>query len=641
MSEQGERGYGERGEVMRVGRLPDTGRGADPERHLSADALWRFMTGGLPPAETRGVLVHLLQACPQCQAAARAVWNLPLRPARSVGMAAGSGADRPAGRALREMPPVYPGRAAAGAFRGEPSGECRMSTLDVRRPASHPGEPAMAAGSGAGETPLAADASAAQEAAGSSQDLAYDAVLDRVFSRITVQEAAIAAARQRARGLFEELVQHPPARQHLLVHNSARFRDPMLCENLLAASFDEGFRDPARARQLARLAVMVVERLAAAVGAAPELPQLSNRLQLLETRETPATPEAPQTRHAAETSQTSHASQSLRTFQVPQSLQTPRAPQPPQAPPTPPTLQTPPAPPDGELDLLAGLRARAWAQLGNALRITSDLDGAAGAFGSAEAVLAAHPRLSPLDEAKVLDLKASLCRDVRQLAEAERLLDRVIAIYRRCGQSNLVGRALSQKALVLREAGDARRSMVLLRRALELLDPHEDPVSVLNARHNLILALVDDGRPREAFALLFHTRPLYLKMGDRMTLLRLRWREGLVAQGLRRLEQAEAAFREVRDAYVELGIAYDAALVSLDLAAVLAQQGRTADLRQLAQEMLTVFESHQIHREAMAAFLVFCDAARIEQAGLRLVKEVATFLEKARNAPGLRFTPGG
>jgi tetratricopeptide (TPR) repeat protein len=560
MSEHGEWGYGERGEVRRVGRLLETGPradrsdGADSENHLSADALWRFMTGGLSPAETRHVLVHLLQGCPQCQAVARAVWNIPPRPAGSAGVAAGSGAGRPA--------------ESAGAFRGVP--------------ASHPGEPAMAAGSGAGETPRAADAAAAQEAAGSSQDLAYDAVLDRVFARITVQEATIAEARRRARGLFEELVGHPPARQHLLIHNSARFRDRMLCENLLAASFDESFRDPARAQQLARLAVMVVERLAAAVGAVPEVLHLSERLPLLPL--------------------------------------------------------TPPTPLPTELDLLAGLRAKVWAQLGNTLRIASDLAAAAEAFGSAEAVLAANPRLSPFDEARVLDLKASLCRDLRQFSEAERLLDRVIAIYRRCGQSNLMGNALSQKALVLRETGDARRSMALLRRALELLDPHEDPRAVLHARHNLILALVASDRPREAFALLFHTRPLYLKMGDRMTLLRLRWLEGLVAQGLRRLEQAEAAFREVRDAYVEAGIAYDAALVSLDLAAVLAEQGRTADLRQHAQEMLAVFESRQIHREAMAAFVVFCDAARREQAGLRLVKEVASFLERARNAPGLRFT---
>jgi tetratricopeptide (TPR) repeat protein len=395
------------------------------------------------------------------------------------------------------------------------------------------------------------------ESPGGVQDPAYDVVLDRVFSHVTQQETALAAARQRGRGLFEELVQHPPARQQLLVHNSGRFRDLMLCENLLSASHDEGFREPDRSQQLARLAVAVAERLAADAEACDHAP-------------------------------------------------------------------------------LAGLRARAWAQLGNALRIGSDLEGARGAFDSAAALLATRPSVGLLDKARVFDLRASLCRDLRQFGEARRLLDRVIAIYRRLGQPGLLGRALSQKALVLNEMGDARGSMELLRRALELLDPQEDPRAVLNARHNLILALIGDERPREAFALLFQARPLYLKIGDRMTLLRLRWLEGLVAQGLRRLEQAEAAFSEVRDAFVELGIAYDAALVSLDLAAVFAQQGRSADMRRLAQKMLPLFESLQIDREAMAALLVFCDAARMEQAGLSLVNEVAAFLKRAHHAAGSR-----
>jgi hypothetical protein len=60
-------------------------------------------------------------------------------------------------------------------------------------------------------------------------------------------------------------------------------------------------------------------------------------------------------------------------------------------------------------------------------------------------------------------------------------------------------------------------------------------------------------------------------------------------------------------------------------------------MRRLAQEMLVFFESRQIHREAMAAFLVFCDAARREQASLDLVREVAAFLKQARSTPDLNF----
>jgi tetratricopeptide (TPR) repeat protein len=342
----------------------------------------------------------------------------------------------------------------------------------------------------------------------------------------------------------------------------------MLCERLLAASHDEGFREPARAQQLARIGVAVAERVADAF------------------------PES--------TLGSSSPVQS---------------------------------------DAIAGLRARAWAQLGNALRIGSDLEEAATAFRSAEALLAANPRLGLLDKARVFDLKASLCRDRRQFAEAGRLLDRVITIYRRLDQPSLMGRALAQKGMLQFHTRDLEGCIALLRRALELIDSHDDPRGCLVVRHNLISALLEDGKPREAFALLFHTRPLYLKMGDRMNLLRLRWLEGQVAQGLHRLEQAEAAFREVRGAFVELGLDYDAALVSLNLAAVFAEQGRTAEMRRLAEEMLVCFESHQILPESMAALLLFCNAARMEQASIDMVQEVAAFLKQARHAPDLRFVP--
>ena len=531
--------------------------------HLGKDVLWRFMTGGLSSAEMRHVFGHLLRGCASCREQAREVWNIT---------------EPPAAAACRATVDATAPAAALPTEDLETSCHAHFKTAQETHPlppppatAATPANPAIITAG-----PLDASSSEATGRAeagpaagpGGPNETAYETVLDRVFSRIATEEAGIEVARRRAAVLFEELMQHPPARQHLLVQNSARFRDRMLCERLLAASHDEGFREPARSEQLARIAVAVAERVA------------------------DTCPEA-----AVESSS--------------------------------------PAPSDA----LAGLRARAWAQLGNALRIGSDLEGAAAAFRSADALLAAHPRLGLLDKARIFDLKASLCKDRRHFAEAARLLDRVITIYQRLGQSNLTGRALTQKALLQFHAGDREGCMVLLRRALELIDPHEDPRYFLTARHNLIMALVEDGKPREAFALLFHTRPLYLKMGDRMNLLRLRWLEGQVARGLHRLEQAETAFREVRGAFVELGLEYDAALVSLDLATVFAQQGRATEMRRLAEEMLAFFESHQILPEAMAAFLVFCNAARMEQAGLALVQEVAAFLKQARHAPDLRFVP--
>lgn len=385
----------------------------------------------------------------------------------------------------------------------------------------------------------------------------YDAVLDRVFDKVAATEAAFAAQRFQAGALLAELIQVPAERQHLLVTNSQRFRSRALCDLLVEESHETGFQDPRRAVELARLALLLVDRLTAADC--------------------------------------------------------------------------------GGEDVHESLRARVWAQLGNAHRIHSNLNEAEEALAVAQELLAAGG-VSLFDRARVLALLASLRRAQEQFAEALRLFDRVAGIYKKLGQWNLMGRTLLQKSLVCGEAGDIEAEMSLLRRALDLIDPQNDPRLFLAARHNLIHALNESGRSREAFALLFHSRPLYLKMGDRMNLLKLRWVEGLVAAGLHRHDQAEAAFREVREAYAGLGLDYDAALASLDLAGIYVAQGRTADLLRVTEETVAVFQSRSTHREALAAVLALCGAARQEEAGAGLVRQVSEFLKRARNNPNLQFS---
>jgi tetratricopeptide (TPR) repeat protein len=386
----------------------------------------------------------------------------------------------------------------------------------------------------------------------------YDAVLDRVFETVAATEAAFAAQRLQARSLLAELTRVPAERQHLLVSNSRRFRSRALCDLLVDESHETGFQDPGRAVELARLAILLVDRL---------------------------TPDE-----------------------------------------------------CGGEDVRESLRARVWAQLGNAHRIHSDLSEAEEALTVAGDLLA-DGVVGLFDRARVLALLASLRRAQERFDEALQLFNRVALIYKKLGQWNLLGRTLLQKSLVCGESGDIETEMLMLRRALDLIDPQADPRLFLAARHNLIHALNESGQSREAFALLFHSRPLYLRMGDRMNLLKLRWVEGLVAAGLQRHDQAEAAFREVREAYAGIGLDYDAALVSLDLAGVYVAQGRVADLRQVVEETLVVFQSRHTHRAALAAVLVLCSAARQEQVGVGLVRKVSGFLKRARNNPDLQFPP--
>jgi tetratricopeptide (TPR) repeat protein len=286
-------------------------------------------------------------------------------------------------------------------------------------------------------------------------------------------------------------------------------------------------------------------------------------------------------------------------------------------------------------EAFAGLRARAWAHLGNACRIQVDFASAESAFARVESLLN-EGSLAVFERAKVLSMVAAWRKEQLRFGEASQILDRVAAIYKKLGQWNLLGRALLQKALICGEAGDGEGEMKLLRRALDLIDPQAEPRLFLAARHNLINALHESGRVREAFALLYHTRPLYLQAGDRMNLLKLRWLEGVVAFGLKRIDQAEAAFREVRSSFRSLGLDYDAALAALDLAGVYILQGRSAEVSLIAEETLAIFQSYNTHREAIAALLVFSNAARMNQAGLDLVREVSGLLKRIRKHPDLR-----
>jgi tetratricopeptide (TPR) repeat protein len=385
----------------------------------------------------------------------------------------------------------------------------------------------------------------------------YDQVLDRVLGKMVATEARVAEQKESAGRLFQELMQIPAARRQLLLSNTPRFWNRMLCELLVEESHKAGFEEPRQAIDLARLATSLADRLT---------------VEQCEGQE-----------------------------------------------------------------LHDGLRARAWAQLGNAFRVNADLVSAEESTAVAEAMLD-EGRLTLLDKARVLALIATLRKDQQRLAEGLQIFDRVATIYRQLGQWGLLGRTLLQKGLIFAEAGDVEAEMKLLRQALDLIDPEADPRLFLMARHNLIRALNDSGRSREAFALLFHTRPLYLKMGDRVSLLRLRWLEGLVAFGLNRLEQAEVAFREIREGFMELGLSYEVALTALDLAGVYIARGRSAEVLRLAEETLAIFQAHNRHQGALAALLVFSSAAKVDQAGMDLLKEVSSFLKRARHNPDLRFT---
>jgi len=285
------------------------------------------------------------------------------------------------------------------------------------------------------------------------------------------------------------------------------------------------------------------------------------------------------------------------------------------------------------------LRARAWAHLGNARRIGSDLPGAEQAMGCAEALLD-QGSADPLEEARVLDFRVSLLSDQGWFEEAAGLLNAVIAIYEDVGDNHRKGRALISQGLVLSYAGRPDEAVVCLSSGLMVIDWAVEPRLALMARHNLAWSLNDCGRSDEAQRLLERFREEYHDFHDFWTELRLSWLESRIALRLGREEEAEKGLCEVYARFLEKELFYDAAMVMLDLAALYLRQGKSAAVRKLAEEALPTILAEKVHRQAAAALLAFRQAAKMNLTTPRLLQEIASYLQRARKNPALRFGPG-
>ncbi|HEX6903449.1 MAG TPA: hypothetical protein VF789_27275 [Thermoanaerobaculia bacterium] len=281
------------------------------------------------------------------------------------------------------------------------------------------------------------------------------------------------------------------------------------------------------------------------------------------------------------------------------------------------------------------LRARCFAYLGNARRVLGELRSADDAFAKADSCLARGGTGNRETEAEILDLKSSLRRAQRRFPEALALADRALVLYQESGDSRGVWKTSIKKSKILEEAGDFSGAIDLLQLVSQEIDPDREPRFVLYSKFNLLSCLIAAERFDEAEKLLPEIRALSGSQPQPVDLLRLHWMEGLIDLNAGRLGPAEAAFRDVQREFLSRGMGYDAALVSLDLARLYAQEGCTDDLKKLASELMPIFESRDVHREAIVALLMFQRACAEERTTVEMIREIAAFLRRERRGNGM------
>lgn len=279
-------------------------------------------------------------------------------------------------------------------------------------------------------------------------------------------------------------------------------------------------------------------------------------------------------------------------------------------------------------------KAHAKGFIANAHRVGGQLPVADAAYGEALRLWRASTAcVFALDAARFLDLGASLRRDQRRLDEALALLDEALDLSEPEGLSDL----LLNKSHVQHARGEYREALETLSQAAARIDPEREPRSWFAVQFNRAANLHGLGQHIEAQGLLPTIWDLVESFEGDLHLLRLRWLAAKITAGTGYAEAATRSLLEVQKEFEDLEIPFDTALVSLDLAEIYVQQGRWRETRFIAEEMIRLFQNLGVHREAMAALLLFREAVEREEATVGLIRRLAQYLREAEHDPSHHF----
>jgi tetratricopeptide (TPR) repeat protein len=286
-----------------------------------------------------------------------------------------------------------------------------------------------------------------------------------------------------------------------------------------------------------------------------------------------------------------------------------------------------------------GLKARlqGWCNgfIGNARRVIG------GSLPAAERSFAEAWRLWDLGEdpaglfskAYLLDMEASLRRALRQFDRALKLHDDALAL----ALPEEAGSILLNKAFTHQHGCNYKEALQTLAKADASIDAERQPrlrFGVLMNRASCFCLMEKAGA---AVPIIDEIKELAELLRNDVDLVRVAWLEASCAAGLGRKTAALAKLNQVRRAFDRKGLPFDYALASLDAASIHRDTGQVQEIKRLAAEMLDIFRSQNVHREALAAALLFQEAAEKERVTAELVRQLKEYLSEAQINPDLTF----
>lgn len=281
-------------------------------------------------------------------------------------------------------------------------------------------------------------------------------------------------------------------------------------------------------------------------------------------------------------------------------------------------------------EVRAPVLASGLALLANVLRLNGDLAAAAKCWADVQQKLVDSEAGPPL-LGLLAELRGSFFRATRHFNRATACYAEASEEY--AGMPQGQGRVELLLSFLYETQGNRGLALNHLDRALDLLEPGRDAFLTLALLHNRVSYMSDLGHHTQAVYLFDQIEPLYDALGQDLLLVRGLWLKGRLALACGGAEEAIPALRSVKDAFIARTIPYDAALASLDLALACSRAGRYEEVQRLAEEMIPVFRSYGIEREARRALLQWVDAVRRRRADVATVRQIQERLAEIARQP--------
>jgi tetratricopeptide (TPR) repeat protein len=245
-----------------------------------------------------------------------------------------------------------------------------------------------------------------------------------------------------------------------------------------------------------------------------------------------------------------------------------------------------------------------------------------------------------VDEGRVravaVSFLGSLLKDLRLLEEAESCLRAAARLFRQAGDERSVTKVRLKFAQCRCLAGFPREALEVLLDSLRSLDHFRNQRLALVALHNLCFRLCELDESEVAQRLFDSLKPIYERHGDSSIELRRHWLNAKIQAGLGSTS-AESTFRRALDSFLEAKQPFLAAFVALELAALLVEANRPGEVVEIAAFLPSVFEAEGVHREAIAAAVVFKRAALRREVDAALIHKLHSFLKRSQADPNHEF----